>query len=441
MHMHCSSKAMIKCMLNSPETNSANDSTLFTNTDFHSLTGLGKNRAAAADAANWMQYADRFLDAYSTLDADHKAKLVDVLEIRMVMNVHGKKSETRSSFSSLVDIASKFYDEANALDTKLPRWNKLPLKQDSAVGSMKTGSRIREISSDTVQDYILQQKGFAVGTIVQKMQATEAPEMYTITSLNKDLKTVTCKPLRQEADEKKKGEKSQDDKEEDEAIEISRFELIDVSLWKKHIVVKPRFLTDIANPAKNFDFQAHMVAGLVKQALASEFEKSSEDNVTLQVAPELKVFAKKAFKKEASLKLIGITQNVAVHAVTKKVDPPWMLIGTGEGIKIYAKSSNVLPDSLGMRTPFVSKYWCVHDTFDQSKVNCKFEAKHVQVKMLDFDLSLELPMIVNNKAVGDEDELVVLRRSPEPVSDEPPNKKAKSAPPKPKGKSKAKSMK
>ena len=425
MHMHCSSKAMIKCMLNSPVSNSANDSTLFSNIDFHSLTGLGKNRAAAAEASNWMQYADLFLDAYSVLDADQKSKVVNAMEIRMVMHVQGKRSETRSSFGSLLDIASKFYEEAKALDTKLPRWNKLPLKQDSNVASTKAGSRIREISGDTVQDYILNQKGFHVGSTIVKV-ATK--QKYTISAFDSNLKTVRC-----EAQVDEDGEEEQ---ETQEPLEVSRFELIDGSTWQTFVVKKPTFMTSMPSPIDHTEFKQSVIAGMVKHSLGQEFSKSHESHTTLQTAPEQKVFVNKAFKRENSFKLVGLTASISVQKLSATLAQPWLCIGTaGKDLKIWAKGSNNIGSS--ERDAFISKYWNVFSTHDQSKVNCIYSSKQLDFKVWDIDVCLQVPLIVNSKCLDEEDEIIVLKRSVE----EPPAKKPKvdtEVKPKPKAKGKAK---
>ena len=80
------SKAMIKCMLNSPVADSSNHCTLFTQSDFNGL-GMAKVRTNVLEANNWMVQASLYLDAYAHASVDEvaKAKLIDSLEVRMVM--------------------------------------------------------------------------------------------------------------------------------------------------------------------------------------------------------------------------------------------------------------------------------------------------------------------------------------------------------------------
>ena len=69
----------------------------------------------------------------------------------MVLFVHKKTSDTRASFSSLIEIAATFYSEAKAVDTKLPKWTKLGdyvLKQLTSIlrdaGSTATAAILAE---------------------------------------------------------------------------------------------------------------------------------------------------------------------------------------------------------------------------------------------------------------------------------------------------------
>ena len=76
---------------------------------------------------------------------------------------------------------------------------------------------------------------------------------------------------------------------------------------------------------------------------------------------------------------------------------------------VYMKSSTVLPKS--GREPFTSKFFLAHDTHDQSKINCVYSFKQHNLKILDFELHLEIPFIQNSKEIKDEDEIIVLKRS------------------------------
>ncbi len=69
--------------------------------------------------------ATSFLDAYGRFESNVQAKLLSDLEVRCVMHVHQKRCETRASYKSLQHIANVMYDEAKAMDDKLPTWAKL----------------------------------------------------------------------------------------------------------------------------------------------------------------------------------------------------------------------------------------------------------------------------------------------------------------------------
>ena len=85
-------------MLNSPTSDANGYSNLFTATDFTSLKSAGNNKAAATKANDWMVAADQFLQAYGGgIDALVKTRLLSAFEVRAVMQVHNKRSETRKN--------------------------------------------------------------------------------------------------------------------------------------------------------------------------------------------------------------------------------------------------------------------------------------------------------------------------------------------------------
>ena len=119
--------AMIKASLNAPPgfVDEVGYSTLFpaNGADISSLIGAGKQRPFAIEATKLMREWASFLEAYGHR-IEGKDKLVTELEVRCVMHVHQKKSDTRQSFVSLVAIANTSYQEAKKEDNLLPKWSR-----------------------------------------------------------------------------------------------------------------------------------------------------------------------------------------------------------------------------------------------------------------------------------------------------------------------------
>lgn len=441
------SKAMIKCMLTSPTADSSNSCSLFSQSDFNGLS-IAKTKAMISEANTWMTQASLYLAAYAHASVDEvkKAKLIDTLEVRMVMQVHSKKSPARTSFQSLSHIALEFYNEAKKLDSNLPLWSKLPssLVNSAAVDSKSkkasaatASTRIREVSSCTVSDESLMERGFKVGGLLKNLKTND---IYEMTSMNSNLKTVTCK-LKCDAEEagknagiKKKKKNTTD--EDTQVLDIDRFDLLDASTWSPYSELKPTFLTTYESPSSHLDFVQSIVAGRVKEVIAQDFSKSSEDFAILQLTPDCTLFAKKTFKGQNSFKLHPLTANIAVHPKVKTMDNSWQKIGkTLElpagcklqiGLNVYMKNSTVLPNKAG-KDPFVSKFFLAKDTHDQSKTNCKFDMKEHTLKIMDFQVQLTIPYIINSKEIKEEAEIIVLKGSAPRVAEPsaPASKKRK----------------
>lgn len=417
-----SCKAIVKAMLTSPTCDANGYSTLLTPSDVSSLRSSGSNRVAATEAHTWMIAAEQFLAAYGTrIDPVAKSKHINSLEVRMAMHVQDKRSETRASFSSLAEIARQFYVDCKQYDKLLPVWTKPPaLEAVPKASDPKRKGGLREISGSMVHDSLLSEKGFTKDQVIYNVASNDK---YEIKVLNANMRTVTCELYELGPDsDKNKIEKT---------IEVDRLELLSGSAWKHYTVVTPVFLTNIADPLANSEFRASVLQGLVKTAMALEFSKSSESDCTLQTSPDLKVLASKGIKREGSFKLVGLTNQVSVYPAGKEVIAAWKCIGEVDGLKVYCKSSNILPSTSAApssslhRDPFVIKYWCVRETFDQSQVNCVYDTKDVEVTFFGTKVKIGVPMILSTKSIPDECEVVVLKRpEADPVA-EPLIKKPK----------------
>lgn len=405
-------------MLTSPTCDSNGYSNTFNNADFGSLKATGANRALATEANRWMKDAEEFMSAYgSRIKGEVASRLLNTLEVRMVMFVHQKKYDTRASFSSLPDIAHEFYHEAKQQDGLLPNWVKLGSKPKSSNLS-NDGPKIGALreTCGIINASILAEKGFVVN---RQMINVETRDIYTITTLNKDEKTVSCTLFEAGS---KKGKKPA------EKISVDRADLLSGDHWHSSSTTQPTFLETTTGPLNNFELTASIVAGACKNAMALEFAKSCDDDIKVQTAPECKLFAIKAFKKVGSLKLVGLTNNISVQPDGKELLTSAKFIGQGAGWKAYCRSSNSSLTNASSSSFFLAKHYLVHSTFDQNLVNCEYEDKEVDISVLGNKEKIMVPMIVNTKSIAVGDEIIVLRVSPEPPAAEPPAKKRKIAP-------------
>ena len=107
--------AMMKAMLASPACFCEQGfSTMFAPGDFSKLCYGGKSRPNAVNANVLMNNASSFITAYTQdLSKVEEMKLINELEVRLVMLVGNKKTETRKGYESQLDIAVAFYSEAS----------------------------------------------------------------------------------------------------------------------------------------------------------------------------------------------------------------------------------------------------------------------------------------------------------------------------------------
>ena len=130
-----------------------------------------------------------------TLDPLVRNRLLSHFEVRAVMQVHGKKSETRKNYTSIEEIARAFHEECKREDPKIPTWNKLPvLTSNEPVATATSGKGLREIGSGEgiVDDSLILEKGFKID---QAIQNAKSGELYKIIALDANKKTVTCIPM------------------------------------------------------------------------------------------------------------------------------------------------------------------------------------------------------------------------------------------------------
>lgn len=406
-------KAMVKAMLNSPTCDPNGYSNIFSASDFASLKSTGNNKAAATTANDWMVAADQFLAAYgNNIDPVARSKLLNILEVRAVMLVHNKKTDTRKNFATIEEIAREFHEDCKREDPKIPAWNKLPQADTSKGPAANTAAAkgLREIGlsvNGLIDDSLLLEKGFKKD---QAIKNAKTGELYTITAFDANKKTVTCTPKVAGERSQKVSAKATQANKATVILQINRADLLQ-GAWVPHKEIKPKFLTDIASPIDNFEYKANVVAGIVKNAITLEFMKSSEADCVLQTSPDVKVICTKA-KKTGAFKLVGISNCLTIYPTGKDVGPSWKVIGRGDDFKVVIKScSNSVPASLAPHA-FIAKFWSVRETFDQAVVNCEYKPKVVEVSYFGKKLNIEVPVMVNSAPIPDEGDVIVLKETP-----------------------------
>mgnify|MGYP000143521087 FL=1 len=291
--------AMVKALLNAPTADSTGHANLFSNSDYSSLQPAAKARPFAKEANGLICAATSFLNAYGRFDTNVQAKLLSDLEVRCVMHVHQKRCETRASYKSLQHIAKAMYDEAKAMDDKLPTWAKLKSIGDESTITMPSGS-LREIRKDgLVADSEMSSRGFVVGAKILKKDA-EGSTMYTITVLGDSPKSITVQKDEEDGEE-----------EQEEPFEVDRYEVI--ASWAVHVVAQEVCFEsgEYSDPSLYTDMLIDVWKGHIKSTLIDAFKKSSESKVVVHKAPSVKVVVGKSFKEEA-LHIVGLTNNITI---------------------------------------------------------------------------------------------------------------------------------
>jgi hypothetical protein len=418
--------AMVKAMLNAPTADSTGHANLFSNSDYSALQPAAKARPFAKEANDLMGAATSFLDAYGRFDTNVQAKLLSDFEVRCVMHVHQKRCETRASYKSLQHIAKAMYDEAKAMDDKLPAWAKVKSIGDETRTIMPSGS-LREIRKDgLVADSEMSSRGFVVGAKILKKDDTT---MYTITVLGGSSKSITVQ----------KDVEDEEPAQQEEPFEVDRYEVI--ASWAVHVVAQEVCFEsgEYPDPSLYTDMLIDVCKGHIKSTLIDAFKKSSESKVVVHKEPSVKVVVGKSFKEEA-LHIVGLTNNITI---TNKHNTAMLCLGecfqhpTQGTMKAYARSHLQFPvaataSGFARATvePFIVAYWACPETLDTSKANCKATLVEASVKIGTVTHKIGIPTISNFKPLSEGDELVVLKVSTVAAEPEvqPDAKRHKSAP-------------
>jgi hypothetical protein len=272
----------------------------------------------------------------------------------------------------------------------------------------------------TIGDPELKARGYAVGTMIRSSSGS----IYKITRLVADLKSVETMLTDDQGVAAEGGPKP---------VEIRRTDLI--SNYTIYMPPKMELLTSYPCPSENKTLRKSIIEGQVKQAMMLEFAKANnaENHTTLQKFPVSGVVVNKTFG-VGKFHLVPLTTTVVID--DHELDDPWVKIGTSAEGNIFIKSCNTAikqmtdKDPKMMASAFMSKFFMAQSTPDHRLANCEMSSHEVTISVGQVKATLELPMIINTKALKDEDVVMVLTADVEPSA-----KKAKIAP-KAKGKAK-----
>ena len=107
-------------------------------------------------------------------------KLTSEFAIRAAMHVHGKKTDRRASYPSLLHIAKPFYDDLKPKDPRVPAWPLLAaLGCDVCKGPSSTGAAREVFVLGDISESALSDRGFKVGEAV----VSKSGEEYSIASV------------------------------------------------------------------------------------------------------------------------------------------------------------------------------------------------------------------------------------------------------------------
>lgn len=413
-------QGVVKAMLQSPSADQGGFADLFTVADLNRFKIREKvlmSRVQVADTA--ITSIITFLKAYGKFSPDEYNRLRNLMEVRAIMLAWNKKAGTRATYSSQEEVMLSVFTEAKTIDPKLPSMPEL--EAVSKLAAKNTPASARDlVNIGTVEDHILESKGYTIGVIIQNKDNNK----FKISCLNSDLKHITVFPYEDGAEETEKDMKT-----------IAR---TDLALYKVEAPLVLKEYNDIPDAADNVSLVKTIVQGVVAQALLKEFAGSAEKHNVLtghvrisQLNQTLVVTVKKKFA-ESKMVLIPLTSMVSVSEQTSiRQNEGKITIGSvqisGKTFNIGLKSVNthlVNSTEKARKDAFVSTFWILdkYKTDDARKANCELTNVPVTVTVGQEKIILTLPTITNSKALVPLDELVLLSMD----ESEPAKKKRKS---------------
>ena len=411
-------------MLQSPSADQGGFSDLFTLSDLNRFKLREKNLLSRVqDADTAITSLLTFLKAYGKFSPDQYSRLRNIMEVRAIMLAWNKKVGTRATYSSQEDVMLSVFTEAKNIDPKLPSMPEL--EAVSKLAAKKTPASAKDlVNIGTVEDHILQPKGYKIGVIIMD----KANKKFKISCMNSDLKHITVFPYEGEDGAKETGKEMQT---------IARTDLVSYKVEASSVHLS---YDDIPDATQNVALVKTIVQGVVAQALLKEFNGSAEKHNVLaghvrisQKHQTLVVTVRKKFA-ESKMVLVPLTSLVIVSE--SKSDrrnegklPIGSLVISGKTFDISLRGVNtnlVKATDKERKDAFVSAFWILDKlkTDDARKDNCELTDQPVTVTVGQAKIILTLPTITNSTALEPDNELVLLSMDePEPAKKKRKSKK------------------
>ena len=407
------------------------ESKLFCTNDVESM--VKGNKAHVAEAVKIMRDAKTWASSIG-IDKTAATRIIDDLEIRIVMHVHHKKAKGRKVFKSLIDIAKQFVHEVYDLDKVKAAliaapWG-LPSEEPAAAPGPSRAAPLREFSAEGLSAIGLERDGFVVGAEVRHSSGGST-----------FIKSIDGTRVRV-------GDAAADST----TVEITTAMLVDeyTVYAGKRIVKTP--VGDFPNPLGHTEHKLEFRKSVMRMGLNYAFEKFYEETkVTVQTKPTRSVFTLAKYQKDKLVLVplspsVGVSQTKlsasvvdfgVVHTdartsvayrgyVSPKFDPP---------------SDDVAPSGCDVKVAgvFVVPFWCVKKTQDSGAANMALKHERIVAK-IDVGgvegqaITIDVPVLRNTSVIAEGAELLVFEPPRQKHSDSAPVKRNAEPQAKPKAK-------
>ena len=177
---------------------------------------------------------------------------------------------------------------------------------------------------------------------------------------------------------------------------------------------KPVYFTDIAPTVENANLVRSIVEGSAKQAILKEVlnNNAEENSVVVFKSGKNYLYATKKYN-QGKFCLCPATN--AVSVVEKKLDHPWVSIGSMGNSFIYIRSSNTnlkpqVREASKLKSELVAKCWVADAmaTDDSRRANCEYHEWSVEISVGKTKVKLNLPKIINTSVLQEEDDILLL---------------------------------
>ena len=416
--------AMVKALLLAPPNFVDNGvAKLFTQNDYSQLSSTAsKLKKLAYEAHHCMTAANTFFDAYVTINEIDKIKIIGELEVRCVMLAHSKKSTTRAESKSFKHIALAAYqlaaEKMRADDRTIPRWEYINELMTPAQGKIASQTAIREFDSEgTIADVDLQSHGFKVDVTIVKVdvkeqKSTDSPSEFVIKDVSDQQVILNG------------GDGTE--------VRIHRSELLNHYKLKPIDKIVSYNFGAYFNPSQTKDMAQDIARGVIKSAIRSLFNASSEQYTQIvKKNNKCSAVVTKDFPRIEMLNIVPLTNSIIIGK-----SPPGgqhVVLGSLDCFGIdsehaYAKSMTVWPkdgaDAMKAGGSFIVAFWNIEQVSDPQDANCTIVDNAIGCNVMQSKYQINIPLIKNTKPIKKGQELKCYKQKEkvEPIEETPAKK-------------------